>query len=125
LRNSSVAAFLTNITVEAKMVAAKTDMMFDKDSLDRLLFDIFRGDIPNMEAARKILRHWMLGDEIFRLLMERGRLADAREDHATWMFRDGGRMTLYPEGTWEMEDGVLRHGWLALTQVLSPAWRVR
>ena len=101
------------------------EAIFDKESLDRLLFDLFRGDMPNMEAAWKVLRQWMLGEEIFQLLMERGRLADAREDHATWVFRDGGRITLSRHGTWAMEDGVLRQGWMALMQVLSPAWRLR
>src|SRR5579864_597627 len=66
---------------------ACTALKWDRDSLDRLLFDMFRGNTPNMGAARKILRHWTLGEEIFQLLMERGWRADAREDHATWMFR--------------------------------------
>ena len=107
------------------------EALFDRDALDDLLLDKFRGDIPNIKAAWKILRHWMLGEEIFQLLMERGWLADAREGHATWVFRDGGRMTLYPDGAWETEDGVLRQGLegthpgagARVARPLSVAWR--
>lgn len=96
---------------------------FDRDALDRILFHEFRGDMPDMAAAWKILRRWMLGHEIFQLLMEGGRLTHAGEECATWTRTEGSRITVYPEGAWEMEDGVARHGWRLLMQVLSKTWR--
>ena len=70
---------------------------FSRDAPDRILFGLFRGDVPNLAAAWRILRQWPLGDKIFRLLLEHARLAQASEECATWTFADGSKMTVYPD----------------------------
>ena len=100
------------------------DEAFGREALDRLLMGKVQGDMRDIAAAWKVLRDWMLGGEILQLLLERGTLVHASDDCATFAFADGSSLTVYPEGTWEMGDGVLRYSWLLLMQVLSPAWRV-
>lgn len=78
-------------------------------------------DILNA-AAKKVLDTWGLRSLMFALLANEGRVEEADDTHAVFLFPEGDEITVYRDCRWRGGDG-LHYGSLFLAAILSPRLR--